>query len=78
LPDPRWVTEDDADAIMAARRRREIPVALGQALKRYRRRRVASSHPQVGQVVPENEIAELDDSVRREAIAVMTELKDDL
>jgi hypothetical protein len=34
LPDPRWVTEDDADAIMAARRRRETPVPLEQALKR--------------------------------------------
>jgi hypothetical protein len=42
LPDPRWVTEDDADAIVAARRRRETPVPLEQALKRYGRRRVAS------------------------------------
>ena len=25
LPDPGWVTEDDADAIVAARRRRETP-----------------------------------------------------
>jgi hypothetical protein len=42
LPDPGWVTEDDADAIVAARRRRETPVPLEQALKRYGRRRVAS------------------------------------
>jgi len=42
LPDPRWVSEDDADAIVAARRRRETPVPFQRALKRYGRRRVAS------------------------------------
>jgi|HubBroStandDraft_1064217.scaffolds.fasta_scaffold39323_4 hypothetical protein len=42
LPDPGWVTEDDADAIVAARRQHEMPVPLEQALKRYGRRRVAS------------------------------------
>jgi hypothetical protein len=42
LPDPRWITEDDADAIVAARRRRETPVPLEQAMKRYGRRRMAS------------------------------------
>jgi hypothetical protein len=42
LPDPGWVTEDDADAIVAARRRRETPVPLEQALKHHGRRRVAS------------------------------------
>jgi hypothetical protein len=42
LPDPRSVTEDDADAITAFRRRRETPIPLEQALKRYGRRRVAS------------------------------------
>lgn len=42
LPDPRWVTADDADAVVAARRRRERPVPFEQALKRYGRRRVAS------------------------------------
>ncbi|MGO4883732.1 MAG: hypothetical protein ACLP59_23370 [Bryobacteraceae bacterium] len=35
LPDPCRVTEDDADAITATRRRREKPVSLAQALKRY-------------------------------------------
>jgi hypothetical protein len=42
LPDPGWVSEDHADAIVAARRRREAPVPLEQALKPYGRRRVAS------------------------------------
>ena len=42
LPNPNRVTEDDADAIVAARRQRESPVPLEQALKRYGRRRVAS------------------------------------
>jgi len=42
LPDPRWVTEDDADAIVAARRRSEAPIPLEHVLKRYGRQRVAS------------------------------------
>jgi len=36
LPDPDWVTEDDADAIIGLRRERtEKPVPLARVLKRY-------------------------------------------
>jgi hypothetical protein len=42
LPNPGWVAQDHADAIVAARRRRETPVPLERALKRYGRRRVTS------------------------------------
>ena len=34
LPDPRWVTEDDADAIVCARREKgSAPVPLKKILK---------------------------------------------
>jgi hypothetical protein len=39
LPNPNWVSEDDADAIVAIRRRRERPIPLERALKHYGRRR---------------------------------------
>jgi hypothetical protein len=43
LPDPSVVTEDDADAITAYRRRNERPIPLEKVLKRYGiRRRVGS------------------------------------
>jgi hypothetical protein len=35
LPDPSVVTEDDADAITAYRRRNERPIPLEKVLKRY-------------------------------------------
>lgn len=36
LPDPDWVTEDDADAIISQRRlRTEKPIPLETVLKRY-------------------------------------------
>ena len=36
LPDPDWVTEDDADAIIGMRRERtEKPIRLEKVLKRY-------------------------------------------
>ncbi|MGA2741757.1 MAG: hypothetical protein ABSG65_30505 [Bryobacteraceae bacterium] len=41
LPDPDWVTEDDADAIIALRRQGERPISLEQALKKYGSRRLA-------------------------------------
>jgi hypothetical protein len=43
LPDPRVVTEDDADAVVAHRRRNEKPIPLNAVLKRYGvRRRLVS------------------------------------
>jgi hypothetical protein len=41
LLDPDWVTEDDADAIVALRRQGEKPISLQQALKKYGSRRLA-------------------------------------
>jgi hypothetical protein len=41
LPDPDWVTEDDADAIIALRRQGERPISLEQALKKYGSPRLA-------------------------------------
>jgi hypothetical protein len=44
LPDPSWVTEDDADFIISRRRQFESTVSLETVLKRYgytRRRPVA-------------------------------------
>ena len=36
LPDPDWVTEDDADAMIGMRRERtEKPIRLEKVLKRY-------------------------------------------
>lgn len=36
LPDPDWVTEDDADVIISLRRERtEKPIPLERVLKRY-------------------------------------------
>ena len=36
LPDPDWVTEDDADVIISLRRERtERPIPLERVLKRY-------------------------------------------
>jgi hypothetical protein len=35
LPDPSVVTEDDADAITAYRRRNERPIPLEKVLKRF-------------------------------------------
>ncbi len=43
LPDPSVLTEDDADAITAHRRRREPTVPLDEVLRRYGvKRRVGS------------------------------------
>jgi len=43
LPDPSVVTEDDADAITAYRRRNQRPIPLEKVLERYGiRRRVGS------------------------------------
>ena len=43
LPDPSVLTEDDADAITAHRRRRETAIPLDEVLRRYGvKRRVGS------------------------------------
>ena len=44
LPDPDWVTEDDADAIIARRRDNQPDIPLDEVLKRrgYLDRRAAS------------------------------------
>jgi hypothetical protein len=44
LPDPRWVTEDDADAIVGLRRMKtQRPIPLDEALKRLGLERPAST-----------------------------------
>ena len=41
LADPGWVTEDDADAVVARRRRREKTIPLEQLLRRHGSGRLA-------------------------------------